>query len=110
LDYNRAGEDHNVIIRNGATKAVAGNMFQSRDTIVSGEPYKRHAGGILALPTRLKNTFSALTQADTIRLNDKNQLENTQINGYTDNRRSGGLSVFVGMFFDLFPTFAVMVR
>jgi len=40
---------------------------------------------------------------------DKNQLENTRVYEYTDKRRSGGLSVFVGMSFICVPTLAVTV-
>jgi len=57
---------------------------------------------------RASNHFSVITHEPN-QSNDENQLDNTQVNEYTDSSRSGGFSVFVGVNFNLFPTFAVMV-
>ena len=76
---------------------------------------KRRAGAKMPC-LRARNIYSQRSiygqrsRSDDFLLNaNKYQLENTLISKYTDKRRSGGLSVFVGVSFIGFPTFAVTV-
>jgi len=83
--------------------------------ILFGRPIKGAQGHKCLAYAPEKFVFSGLYTVNTpfptafLLKADKYQLENTWINKYTDKRRSGGLSVFVGICFIEFPTFAVTV-